>query len=59
MQECQRVLGASRGAAVCEMIEASIEGPCPCKIGKPCPLLSGQLSALDLDPIQVVLSAVP
>lgn len=36
--ECERQFGLERGAEVQGMVEAAVDGPCPCKRGGPCPL---------------------
>lgn len=39
MLGCVTLFGPDRGAEVQLMVEAALGGPCPCKLGKVCPLL--------------------
>lgn len=38
--ECERLFGIEQGAAIQRLVERSLGGPCPCKVGVPCPLRS-------------------
>jgi hypothetical protein len=36
---CMTLFGAARGVEIIELVESSTGHPCPCRRGKPCPLL--------------------
>lgn len=35
---CGRLFGNQRGAEIQQLVEDAVGGPCPCKMGRPCPL---------------------
>lgn len=48
MFKCQQMFGEARGAQMCAMIEAACGEACPCKGGRPCPLIEGDCAALKI-----------
>lgn len=39
MFQCERLFGAERGAEIHQLVEDSLQGPCPCETGAACPLV--------------------
>jgi hypothetical protein len=37
--ECTKIFGQVRGAEIVELVERTTGQPCPCKQGRPCPLV--------------------
>jgi hypothetical protein len=37
---CEALFGRERGAEIQELVERLVDGPCPCKSGRVCPLLA-------------------